>query len=168
MGVQALTRFLSEGGEEVADWFAQARDQHLESDLEFAALESALAAARLLPDHLYVALKLSAATCLDPLLPGVLEDSPLAPGRLVLELTEAMTREQPAALLMHWIHCAGAGSGSELTTPDPTSRRSAISGNSGRTSSNWTATLWQALIRIQSVPHWLRPWSDSPTRLAPS
>ncbi|NUU33068.1 EAL domain-containing protein [Arthrobacter sp. C9C5] len=99
VGVQALTRFLSDGRDEAAGWFAEARDQDLESDLEFAAMESALTAARLLPDHLYVALKLSAATCLDPLLPGVLEESAIAPGRLVLELTEAMTREQPAALV---------------------------------------------------------------------
>jgi EAL domain-containing protein (putative c-di-GMP-specific phosphodiesterase class I) len=99
VGAQALTRFVSDGGDEAADWFADARDARLGSDLEFAALESALAAAQELPAHLYVALKLSAATCLDPLLPGLLELSAVVPGRMVLELTEPPTREQAAALV---------------------------------------------------------------------
>lgn len=99
VGAAALTRFFSEGGDEAADRFAEARDEKLGSELEFAALESALEAAQELPPHLYVVLKLSAATCLDPLLPGVLEDSSIDLGRMVLELTEAMTREQPEALV---------------------------------------------------------------------
>ncbi|MDQ0820749.1 EAL domain-containing protein (putative c-di-GMP-specific phosphodiesterase class I) [Arthrobacter sp. V4I6] len=48
---------------------------------------------------MYVALKLSPATCLDPLLPGLLEESLLAPDRMVLELPEALTEEQPVALI---------------------------------------------------------------------
>ncbi len=99
VGAQALTRFVSDGGDEAADWFAEAWDARLGSDLEFAALESALAAAQELPAHLFVALKLSVATCLDPLLPGVLELSAVDPGRMVLELTEAPTREQASALV---------------------------------------------------------------------
>lgn len=98
VGTQALTRFFSEGGDEAADWFAMAKKELLGSDLEFAALESALDAAQDLPPHLYVALKISPATCLDPLLPELLNDCSLNLGRLVLELTEAMTREQPVAL----------------------------------------------------------------------
>lgn len=98
VGAQALTRFFSEDGDRAADRFVEARNENLGSDLEFAALESAMEAAKELPPHLYVALKLSAATCLDPLLPGLLEDSPLALERMVLELTEAMTRDEPAAL----------------------------------------------------------------------
>jgi EAL domain-containing protein (putative c-di-GMP-specific phosphodiesterase class I) len=98
VGAEALTRFLGDAEDQPADWFAHAKDAQLGSDLEFAALESALSAARALPPHLYVALKLSPATCLDPLLPGLLEQSALFPERLVLELTEAMTREQPTAL----------------------------------------------------------------------
>jgi EAL domain-containing protein (putative c-di-GMP-specific phosphodiesterase class I) len=99
VGAEALTRFLGDTWDQPAEWFAEAKDARLGSDLEFAALESALSAARILPEHLYVALKLSPATCLDPLLPGLLEESELGPERLVLELTEAMTREQPQALL---------------------------------------------------------------------
>jgi EAL domain-containing protein (putative c-di-GMP-specific phosphodiesterase class I) len=45
-----------------------------------------------------VALKLSPGTCLDPLLPELLQASALSPDRMVLQLTEALTREQPAAL----------------------------------------------------------------------
>lgn len=98
VGAQALTRFFSEVGGEAADWFAMAKQELLGSELEFAALESALEAAQDLPPHLYVALKISPATCLDPLLPELLNDCPLDLGRLVLELTEEMTREQPLAL----------------------------------------------------------------------
>lgn len=98
-GAEALTRFVSTGSETVEDWFAGARDARLGSDLEFAALECALTAAKELPENLYVALKLSPSTCLDPLLVGLLERSGMAPERIVLELTEALTIEQPAALV---------------------------------------------------------------------
>ncbi|WP_307856979.1 EAL domain-containing protein [Pseudarthrobacter albicanus] len=98
VGVEAFTRFVSDGGDNAGYWFAEAAEARLGSELEFAALESALAAARHLPTHLYVALKLSPATCLDPLLPGLLEESTLAPDRMVLQLTDALTAEQPAAL----------------------------------------------------------------------
>lgn len=95
-GVEAFTRFATDGSTDY--WFAEAAEARLGSELEFAALESSLAAAQLLPTHLSVALKLSPATCLDPLLPGLLEESILAPDRMVLELTEALTTEQAAAL----------------------------------------------------------------------
>ncbi|WP_234754155.1 EAL domain-containing protein [Arthrobacter ramosus] len=99
VGAGALTRFLGESGDNTGDWFADAKHARLAGDLEFAALESALAAAAELPGHLYVGLKLSPAICLDPLLPVLLEEAALDPGRMVLELTEAMTREQPAPLV---------------------------------------------------------------------
>jgi EAL domain-containing protein (putative c-di-GMP-specific phosphodiesterase class I) len=99
VGVEAFTRFVTDGGDSAGYWFAEAAEARLGSELEFAALESALAAAQHLPPHLYVALKLSPATCLDPLLPGLLEESMLAPDHMVLELTEALTAEQTAALV---------------------------------------------------------------------
>lgn len=99
VGAEALTRFLSAGSNAAEDWFAGAREVRLGSDLEFAALESALTAAKELPESLYVALKLSPSTCLDPLLAGLLERSGIAPERIVLELTEALTSEQPAAIV---------------------------------------------------------------------
>ncbi|MGY2745562.1 EAL domain-containing protein [Pseudarthrobacter sp. O4] len=98
VGVEAFTRFVSDGSDNADYWFAEAAEARLGSELEFTALESALAAAQHLPTHLYVALKLSPATCLDPLLPGLLEESMLAPDRMVLQLTDALTAEQPAAL----------------------------------------------------------------------
>jgi EAL domain-containing protein (putative c-di-GMP-specific phosphodiesterase class I) len=99
LGVEAFTRFVSDEGGTPGQWFAAATEARLASELELAALESALTSAKHLPAHLYVALKLSPATCLDPLLPGLLEESAVAVDRMVLELTEALTIEQPAALV---------------------------------------------------------------------
>ncbi|MBT8159217.1 MULTISPECIES: EAL domain-containing protein [Arthrobacter] len=99
IGAGAMTRFLGEDGGSTEEWFADAKHARLAGDLEFAALESALAAAAELPAHLFVTLKLSPATCLDPLLPVLLEETALDPARMVLELTEAMTREQPAPVV---------------------------------------------------------------------
>jgi EAL domain-containing protein (putative c-di-GMP-specific phosphodiesterase class I) len=97
VGAEALTRFVSYVGD-VGSWFAAAAKVRLDGELEFAALEAALGAAERLPSHLYVALKLSPATCLHPLLPAFLAESTPALGRLVLELTEPLTPEQPVAL----------------------------------------------------------------------
>lgn len=98
VGVEAFTRFVSDGSDPAGEWFAAAAKAQLGSELELAALESALDSATHLPAHLYVALKLSPATCLDPLLPGLLEDSMVAVDRVVLELTDALEDMQPAAL----------------------------------------------------------------------
>lgn len=97
VGAEALTRFVSYVGD-VGQWFTAAAKLRLDGELEFAALEAALGAAERLPSHLYVALKLSPATCLHPLLPAFLAESTPALGRLVLELTEPLTPEQPVAL----------------------------------------------------------------------
>jgi EAL domain-containing protein (putative c-di-GMP-specific phosphodiesterase class I) len=99
VGVEAFTRFVSDGSDTADYWFAEAVEAKLGRELEFAALEFALASAQHLPTHLYVALKLSPATCLDPLLPGLLEASMLAPERMILELTQALTEEQAVALI---------------------------------------------------------------------
>jgi EAL domain-containing protein (putative c-di-GMP-specific phosphodiesterase class I) len=97
VGVEAFTRFVSDGNDP-AGWFAEAAEARLGSELEFAALECALAASQQVPPHLYVALKLSPATCLDPLLPELLHASTLSPDRMVLQLTEALTAGQASAL----------------------------------------------------------------------
>jgi EAL domain-containing protein (putative c-di-GMP-specific phosphodiesterase class I) len=98
VGVEAFTRFVSDGND-TAGWFTEATEVRLGSELEFAALECALTAAQQLPEHLYVALKLSPATCLDPLLPELLQASALSPDRMVLQLTEALSAGQPSALV---------------------------------------------------------------------
>jgi EAL domain-containing protein (putative c-di-GMP-specific phosphodiesterase class I) len=99
VGVEALTRFVSDGGDTAGEWFAAAAEARVETELEFAALECALAAADHLPTQLYVALKVSPVTCLHPLLPGLLEESETKLDRVVLELTEPLTPGQPAALI---------------------------------------------------------------------
>ena len=99
VGGQAFTRFVSDGGDSAGEWFTAAAAARLDSELEFAALECALAAAQYLPVRLHVALKLSPATCLHPLLPGLIEESMPDLNRVVLQLTDALTPDQPAALV---------------------------------------------------------------------
>ena len=99
VGVEAFTRFVSDDGGTPRQWFAAAAETRLASELELAALEAALTSAKHLPAGLYVALKLSPATCLDPLLPRLLEESAIAVDLMVLQLAEALTVEQAAALV---------------------------------------------------------------------
>ena len=98
-GVEALARFPREDGGSPDQWFNEATRVGLSGELEFTALEAALHDAANLPGHLTVALNLSPETCLDPRLPGVLEESGLALGRMILELTERLPVEDYAPLL---------------------------------------------------------------------
>ena len=99
LGVEAFTRFRGDRDGTPAQWFAAAAEVQLGRDLELAAVESALTSAEHLPAHVYLALKLSPATCLDPLLPGLLEESMVPVDRMVLELTEALAVHESAALV---------------------------------------------------------------------
>lgn len=99
VGSEAFTRFVSDGGDTAGDWFSAAAAARLDTELEFAALECALAAAEYLPARLHVALKLSPSTCLHPLLPGLIEESMPGLHRVVLQLTDPLTADQPAALV---------------------------------------------------------------------
>ncbi|WP_442544893.1 EAL domain-containing protein [Arthrobacter sp. KN11-1C] len=98
VGAEALTRFVSDSGDPADFWFAEAEDSGLRTDLEFAALESGLEAALKLPPHLFVALKLSDEVCLDPRLPGLFEQSPVAPGRVILEVSGKFPQDQADSL----------------------------------------------------------------------
>ncbi|MEZ2388315.1 EAL domain-containing protein [bacterium RCC_150] len=98
VGAEALTRFVSDGGDLADNWFAEAEDTGLRTDLEFAALDSALRAAMDLPADLYVALKLSHAAFLDPRMPEIVHRSPMAPDRLVLEISGSFAPEQAPLL----------------------------------------------------------------------
>jgi PAS domain S-box-containing protein len=98
-GVEALARFPSDEGRSPDHWFNEATSVGLGGELEFAALEAALLNTAKLPEHLYVALNLSPETCLDPRLPGFLEQSGLAVDRIVLELTERLAVDEYAPLL---------------------------------------------------------------------
>lgn len=94
IGVEALTRFVSDDGASADHWFNEAAAVGLGPDLEFAALQAALVAAEQLPGDVYVALNLSPATCLDPRLRAFLEHSQLAMDRIVVELTERLAEDE--------------------------------------------------------------------------
>ncbi|WP_353712968.1 EAL domain-containing protein [Arthrobacter sp. K5] len=99
IGAEALTRFLWEDGDGAGSWFKNAAAVGLGADLEFSALQAAVAAAQDLPHHLVVALNLSPAVCLDPRLPGFLEHAALEPSRIMLELTEPLQSDELEPLL---------------------------------------------------------------------
>ena len=94
IGVEALTRFVSDDGASADHWFNEAAAVGLGPDLEFAALQASLVAAEQLPENVYVALNLSPATCLDPRLRAFVEQSHLAVDRIVIELTERLAEDE--------------------------------------------------------------------------
>jgi EAL domain-containing protein (putative c-di-GMP-specific phosphodiesterase class I) len=94
VGVEALSRFVSDDGAAAELWFAEAAAVGLGANLEFSALGSAAAAARDLPENLYVSLNISPTSCLDPRLPELFEHIELPINRVVLELTESVSDEE--------------------------------------------------------------------------
>jgi EAL domain-containing protein (putative c-di-GMP-specific phosphodiesterase class I) len=94
VGVEALSRFVSDDGAAAELWFAEAAAVGLGANLEFAALGSAAAAARDLPGNVYVSLNISPTSCLDPRLPELFEHIDLPIDRVVLELTESVSDEE--------------------------------------------------------------------------
>ena len=89
-GVEALARFPADADRSPEHWFTDATRAGLGRELEFAALEEALNDATKLPPHLTVALNLSPEACLDPRMPGLLEEASITLDRIVLELTERL------------------------------------------------------------------------------
>jgi len=98
VGAEALTRFVSDGGDPADYWFAEAEDTGIGTDLEFAAFESALRAALDLPRQLYLALKLSHSACLDPRLAELIHRSPVAADRMVLGISGRIDESQATLL----------------------------------------------------------------------
>ena len=94
VGVEALSRFVSDDGAAAELWFAEAAAVGLGANLEFSALGSAAAAARGLPENLYVSLNISPTSCMDPRLPELFEHIDLSVSRVVLELTEDIPEEE--------------------------------------------------------------------------
>ncbi|HEY8699961.1 MAG TPA: EAL domain-containing protein [Arthrobacter sp.] len=94
VGVEALSRFVSDDGAGAELWFAEAASVGLGANLEFSALGSAAAAAASLPPHLYVALNISPTSCIDPRLPELFDHIELPIDRIVLELTEGIQDEE--------------------------------------------------------------------------
>ncbi|MDQ0620736.1 EAL domain-containing protein [Arthrobacter globiformis] len=98
IGVEALTRFVTDDGASADHWFNEAESVGLGTELELAALHRALAAAQAVPDHMFIALNLTPATCADPRIPGLLEHSQLAMDRIVIDLNGPVPLEQYASL----------------------------------------------------------------------
>ncbi|TLM81387.1 EAL domain-containing protein [Pseudarthrobacter sp. NamE2] len=99
IGVEALSRFVSDDGAAAELWFAEARAVGLGANLEFSALGSAAIAARDLQPNLFVSLNISPSSCLDPRLPELFEYIDLPINRVVLELTESIADEQYAQFI---------------------------------------------------------------------
>lgn len=88
IGAEALTRFVSSPGRSPDQWFVDADSIRRGVELEFLTLETALLAASDIPDHLYIAVNLSPAACLELKLSHIVEKSGLKPRQIVVELTE--------------------------------------------------------------------------------
>src|SRR6478752_4278116 len=94
VGVEALSRFVSDDGASAELWFAEAAAVGMGANLEFSALGSAAAAAAKLPTNLYVSLNISPTSCLDPRLPELFDHIELPVDRIVLELTDGIPDDQ--------------------------------------------------------------------------
>lgn len=88
VGAEALTRFTDSPVRSPDQWFPDAESIGRGLELEFLALETAMAAAAHLPAHVYVSVNLSPSACLDLRLTDIVRKSGLKPERIVLELTE--------------------------------------------------------------------------------
>jgi EAL domain-containing protein (putative c-di-GMP-specific phosphodiesterase class I) len=125
IGVEALTRFVSDDGASADHWFSEAESVGLGADLEIAALLRALTAAQSVPEHLFIALNLTPATCLDPRIQGLLEHSQLAMDRIIIELTGQVPLDQYdslaaglAPLRQRGLRLAVDGGGAGFTSMD--------------------------------------------------
>ncbi|MEV7605839.1 EAL domain-containing protein [Paenarthrobacter sp. NPDC089322] len=90
VGVEALTRFVGADGASADIWFREAEAAGLGTELEIAALLCALAAAKDVPDHMYIALNLTPATSRDSRVRNLLAAAALAPNRIIVELTGSL------------------------------------------------------------------------------
>lgn len=84
-GVEALTRFVSSDGTDADTWFREAEAVGLGIELELAALQCAVSAARMVPAHLFVAFNLTPATFIVTPAQDLLRNSGLALDRIVVE-----------------------------------------------------------------------------------
>lgn len=85
VGFDALARFVSTDGSRAATWFRDAAALGLGTDLEIAALESAITAGQEIPAPLLIAVKLSPAAITDARAQYLLLTSALAPDRIVVD-----------------------------------------------------------------------------------
>ncbi|YCK79784.1 EAL domain-containing protein (plasmid) [Arthrobacter sp. D3-18] len=95
VGVEALTRFVGEDGASADVWFNEAAAAGLGTELEIAALHCALTAAHDVPENMSVALNLTPATSSDTRVRNLLAAAPLAPDRIIVELTGTLAALGP-------------------------------------------------------------------------
>lgn len=89
LGTEALSRFSIPGQQRTPeDWFTDAAKVGLGIELEVHVAKLALNAATVLPEDAYVSVNLSPETLLWPGLRDVLTRTPIAPSRVVVEITE--------------------------------------------------------------------------------
>ncbi len=95
VGVEALSRFVSDDGAGAELWFAEAAAVGLGANLEFSALGSAAAAAANLPAApCTFPSTFRPTSCLDPRLPELFDHIELPINRIVLELTDGIPDEE--------------------------------------------------------------------------
>ena len=99
VGVEALARFAAEPLQAPDQWFRDAADAGLGTELELLAVEKALHGAQYLPPGLYVSVNVSPQTLLSGRLPRLLDESLWPTSRLVLEITEHVSVDDYAELL---------------------------------------------------------------------
>ncbi|MEE2522050.1 EAL domain-containing protein [Pseudarthrobacter sp. J75] len=90
VGVEALSRFVTDDGASPDVWFAEATSLGRGADLEFSAVGSALRTAEQLPGHTFLSINISPSSCLDSRLAGLLAAGEIPLDRIVLELTESV------------------------------------------------------------------------------
>ncbi|WP_268892368.1 EAL domain-containing protein [Arthrobacter sp. 9AX] len=98
-GFEALTRFVSRDGASADVWFREAAAIGLGPELEIAALQCALNAAREIPPHLFVAFNLSPATFTDNRVQDVLQGCGLGMDKIIIEFRGRASSEQWTSLI---------------------------------------------------------------------
>lgn len=94
VGVEALSRFVSDDGATADVWFAEATALGRGLELEFFAMGSALRTAEELPDHVFLSINISPSSCRDSRLAGLLAAGQIPLDRIVLELTESVRDDE--------------------------------------------------------------------------
>jgi EAL domain-containing protein (putative c-di-GMP-specific phosphodiesterase class I)/PAS domain-containing protein len=88
VAIEAFSRFPAGVGRTPAQLFTDAAALGLATELEMAAIETALVAARALPEHLCVSINISPPSLIAGRLRSLLTDTGWDPARIILELTE--------------------------------------------------------------------------------
>ena len=93
IGYEALARFAADPAQPPDLWFDEARSVDLVQELDCLAIRTALAAARYLPESVYVSVNTTPGTLESGLLRSMLRESGFPGDRLVVEITEHVSVE---------------------------------------------------------------------------